>query len=102
VVALAYGGRSRGGAASMVPADVPLWAPLWTLERGVCSWLALAQRLRGGAPYRGERLPVAAHSLRTLRRRLADQRLPPAGHPPSTGHPPTGHAAPDRAPTVRA
>jgi hypothetical protein len=71
IVALAEGGRRRAGAAPMVPADVPFWAPLWVLERGVCSWLALAQRLRGGVSYRGQRLPIAAHSTRTLRRRLA-------------------------------
>jgi hypothetical protein len=56
-----------------VPADVPFWAPLWVLERGVCSWLALAQRLRGGVSYRGQRLPIAAHSTRALRRRLGSR-----------------------------
>jgi hypothetical protein len=69
LVAVAHVGRARGGAAGAVPLDVPLWAPLWLLERGVCSWLAVWQRLRGGVPYRGQRVRVAAHSTRTLRRR---------------------------------
>jgi hypothetical protein len=73
IVALAERGRRRAGAAPKVPVDVPFWAPLWVLERGVCSWLALAQRLRGGVSYRGQRLPIAAHSTRALRRRLGSR-----------------------------
>ena len=53
---------------SEVPADVPLWTPLWLLERGICSWLALGYRLRGGVPYAGRRLSLAAHPSRILRR----------------------------------
>lgn len=68
LVAVAHAGRARGDVAPAVPADVPLWAPVWVLERGVCSWLAVGQRLRGGVPYRGQRIAVAAHSTRTLRR----------------------------------
>jgi hypothetical protein len=84
IVAVAERGRRRAGADSRVPADVPYWAPLWVLERGVCSWLALAQRLRGGVPYRGQRLPIAAHSTRALRRRLA-ARTHPNSPPATTG-----------------
>jgi hypothetical protein len=47
-----------------------LMAPAWTLERGVCSWLAVAARLGGGVPYAGSRLKTAAHSMSTLRRRF--------------------------------
>jgi hypothetical protein len=59
-----------------VPPDVPLWAPVWLVERGVCVWVALGCRLRGGVRYHGRRLRLAAHSSRQLRRAHARQ---PAG-----------------------
>jgi hypothetical protein len=74
-VVIAEAGRRRGGAQRYVPGDVPLFAPLWVLERGMCSWLAVAARLRGGVRYRGKRLRVAANSMRTLRQRHADSQL---------------------------
>ncbi|WP_406041829.1 glycosyltransferase family 2 protein [Micromonospora sp. NBC_00898] len=70
-VAVAELGRRRAGGARVFPAHTTLAAPLWVLERGVCSWLALGRRWRGGMPYAGTRVRVAAHSLRALRRRLA-------------------------------
>lgn len=70
VVVVAACGR-RGPVAAAVPRDVPLWAPLWVLERGTCSWLALAQRARGGVRYSDGRLRTAAHSRATITRRLA-------------------------------
>ncbi len=75
-VVVAEVGRRRSGARRYVPGDVPLFAPLWVLERGVCSWLALAARLRGGVRYRGKRLRVAANSMRTLRQRHAPTSAP--------------------------
>lgn len=95
VVALATVGRRGTGRA--VPADVPLWAPLWVLERGVCSWLALGRRARGGVPYRGQRLLVAAHSTRTLRRMLPAELPPAAGASPRSTSPPATGSAPRRA-----
>ena len=71
VVVLAEAGRRRVGGAAVFPRSASLFAPLWLVERSVCSsGPALASRLRGGCPYGGARLRVAATSPRTLRRRL--------------------------------
>jgi glycosyl transferase family 21 len=70
-VALAEFGRRRAGGRAVFPPTAALWAPLWLAERAVCSWLALARRLGGGVPYAGQRLTVAAHSRRDLRRRAS-------------------------------
>lgn len=68
--ALAERGRRRGGDRQAFPASSSLLAPGWILERGICIWLALLQRLRyGGVRYGDAVIPTAAHSLRTLRRR---------------------------------
>ena len=69
-VAVASVGRRRVGS-DRVPPSVPLWTPVWLLERGVCVWLALASRLRGGVRYHGLSLHRAAHSPRRLRRVLS-------------------------------
>ena len=70
-IVLAEVGRRRAGGATVFPLRASLAAPLWVLERSVCSWLALGQRvLLGGVQYSGQRLAVAAHSPWTLRRRL--------------------------------
>jgi hypothetical protein len=73
-VVLAEVGRRRIGR-HHVPALVPLAAPLWLLERGVCVWLAVGTRVRGGVRYHGRRLPTAAHSLRRLTERAAEARV---------------------------
>lgn len=69
-VGLAEIGRRRGGGHRVFPFATVLFAPVWILERAVCSWLALATRLfLGGVPYAGRRLRTAAHSSRRLRTR---------------------------------
>jgi Glycosyltransferase like family 2 len=71
-VAAAEFGRRRGGGTRVFPATSSLLAPVWILERGVCAWLAVLQRLRfGGVRYGDSVIPVAAHSERQLRGRLA-------------------------------
>ncbi|GAB3069540.1 glycosyltransferase family 2 protein [Micromonospora schwarzwaldensis] len=75
-VAVAELGRRRAGGARVFPAHTTLAAPAWVLERGVCAWLAVGRRLRGGVPYAGSRLRTAAHSTRALRRRLARRHHP--------------------------
>jgi len=67
-------GRRRAGGRAVFPATSSLLAPVWILERGVCAWLAVLQRLRfGGVRYGDSVIPVAAHSERQLRRRLEKQ-----------------------------
>ena len=66
-VGLAEVGRRRAGGAEVYPRGAALWAPLWLAERAVCVWLALGHRARGGVPYGGQRIRVAAHSVRHLR-----------------------------------
>lgn len=75
VVAAAERGRRRAGGAAVFPPTTALAAPLWLAERAVCSWLAVAGRLRGrGVRYAGTTLQRAATPPRVLRRRL-DGRL---------------------------
>ena len=69
-ILVAEAGRRRADGARVFAADAALWAPLWVGERAVGIWVALGWRLRGGIPYAGKRLLVAAHSVRRLRRTL--------------------------------
>jgi hypothetical protein len=72
VAAVAEVGRRRAGGRAHFPATASLCAPLWVLERGVTSWLALRHRLTsGGIPYGDGVVPRAASSMRRLRRRFA-------------------------------
>lgn len=86
-VAAAEAGRRRGDARAEVrrrgdgvrhggrrtrrafPATSAPWAPLWVLERGVCAWIAVGLRVRGGVRYSDGRLARAGNSLRALRTR---------------------------------
>lgn len=71
-VATAEAGRRRGGGRAVFPAGSSLLAPVWVLERAVCAWLAVWQRLRhGGVAYAGGRIRRAATPARELRRRYA-------------------------------
>jgi hypothetical protein len=75
LIAMAELGRRRAGGSRFFPASASLLAPLWVLERGVCSWLAMRERLvRGGVTYGGGVVPRAASSMRRLRRRFAHRR----------------------------
>jgi hypothetical protein len=69
-VLVAERGRRRDGGAAVFPAAASVVAPVWLVERGICSWLALGSRvLLGGCRYRGTRIRTAAHSRRELQRR---------------------------------
>jgi hypothetical protein len=67
-VAMAEMGRRRAGGRAVWPPSASLWALAWVGERSVTSWCALWARWRGGAPYRDQRLPLAARSIRQIRR----------------------------------
>jgi hypothetical protein len=79
-VGVAEAGRRRAGSVAVFPASASAFAPLWLLERAVCSWLAVGGRvLHGGVRYRRGVIRMAA----TPRRRLAarfEKGAPPA-HP---------------------
>jgi hypothetical protein len=73
-VALAELGRRRAGGRGYFRASSSLLAPVWILERSICSWLAVRDRLlRGGVPYGDGLVPRAASSMRRLRARFADR-----------------------------
>jgi hypothetical protein len=82
---LAEAGRRRAGGRDVFPASAPVFAPLWLLERGACSWTAVSDRIvHGGCRYRGVVIRRAASSPRRLRAaprgghwRAADGRRPP-------------------------
>jgi len=69
-VALSEAGRRRAGGAAVFPKSASLFAPLWLIERSLCSWCALVSWLRGGCRYSDTRLRAAATSRRALRRRF--------------------------------
>ena len=69
---LAEWGRRRAAGREVFPAAASFLAPAWVAERAICSWLALGSRVfRGGIPYGGSVLRLAANSERELRRRHA-------------------------------
>jgi hypothetical protein len=67
-IATAEAGRRRGGGRAHWRPTATVWAAAWIAERSVTSWLAVVARARGGVRYRDERLAVAAHRPRELRR----------------------------------
>jgi hypothetical protein len=74
-VLMAEAGRRRAGGRTVFPARAPAFAPLWLLERGVCSWLAVSDRaLRGGCRYHDVVIRRAASSPRRLRAHAPDAR----------------------------
>jgi hypothetical protein len=73
--AIAEAGRRRAGGVAHFPVSGSLLAPLWTLERAVCIWIAFWRGVRGtGVHYGRGRITNAANSPARLSR-LA---LPPA------------------------
>lgn len=79
-------GRRRSGGRSVFPATTATWAPVWLVERGVCSWLAAVLRVRGGVRYAGSRIVLAAHQPRELRLRMAARGARQREHGTSPAH----------------
>jgi hypothetical protein len=76
IMGVAELGRRRGGGRQVFPPTAPLMAPLWVLERAICVWVAVYNRLvRGGCPYAGGVLRRAANPTRTLRAATSDRYL---------------------------
>ncbi|MFU8947512.1 glycosyltransferase [Mycetocola zhadangensis] len=69
-IALAEVGRRRAGGRRVYPWSSALWAPAWLLERAVCVWLAVGERMLGGARYGNSRLKKAANTPADLRRKF--------------------------------
>ncbi len=68
-VSIAAIGWLRAGAYRHFSPICVLAAPLWILERGICSWLALWQRIRfGGIRYGDSVIAASASSPRELKR----------------------------------
>jgi hypothetical protein len=59
---LAELGRQRAGARNSFPLRCSLAAPVWVVERSLCTWSAAAARVRGGVRYRERRLRRAART----------------------------------------
>ena len=92
-VLLAERGRRRAGGSRVFPVTSSLLAPAWMLERGICAWLALLQRVGyGGSRYSGSVIPLAAHSRRHLRRAARLQAERAADEEPGRGSGSTGCA----------
>ena len=75
-MAVAEYGRQRDHGSTVFPRSSVLWVPLWIVERGVATWLAVGLRVRGGVRYSGDRIRNAANPTRVLRDRLSVQRGP--------------------------
>ena len=85
IVGLAERGRRRADGTAVFPPRTSVMAPLWVLERAVCSWIALGNRMtRGGVPYAGGVLRRPATPRAELRRRHAGEATPYAGRPLSS------------------
>jgi hypothetical protein len=73
IAAVAELGRWKERGRRFFPFSASLLAPIWVVERAICSWIALAARIvLGGVPYRGTILRHAATPLSVLRARYQE------------------------------
>ena len=70
-ILVAEAGRQKSGGAHVFRASCSLFAPVWLLERGICTWLAVFDRLvKGGVLYSGSIISNAANPLSKIRKRI--------------------------------
>lgn len=69
-IGLAEIGRRKSGGAKVFPLLPSLLAPLWLSERGLCAWIAVVLRMRGGVRYGSVVLRDAATPQRRLERSI--------------------------------
>lgn len=71
-VAVAEFGRRKYGGQKVFRATCSLFAPAWLMERAICTWLAMFQKLRkGGVTYNRSVIRKAANPVAAIRKRLA-------------------------------
>jgi hypothetical protein len=86
-IGIAEVGRRRAGGASRFPLGASLLAPAWVAERSLCSWFALAAKLRGGVRYGEGRLAHSATPMHRLRSRYSGRSGGDPGTPLSARNP---------------
>jgi hypothetical protein len=70
-ILIAEVGRRKYGGTKVFSVICSFFAPVWLLERGICTWLALFHRiLKGGVRYSGSVISKAANPISGIRRRL--------------------------------
>lgn len=70
-VAIAEVGRRKNGGQRVFAASCSFFAPAWLMERSICTWVALFQKLvKGGVSYNRATISKAANPTGTIRRKL--------------------------------
>jgi hypothetical protein len=71
-IIIAEVGRRKYGGQRVFAISCSFFAPAWLLERGICTWLALFQKLiNGGVSYNAATIRKAANPIETIKRKLA-------------------------------
>ncbi|MEJ7559619.1 MAG: hypothetical protein WKF66_15025 [Pedobacter sp.] len=70
-IAIAEVGRQKFGGIKVFSISCSFFAPVWLLERGICTWLAIFNKfLKGGVRYSGSVISNAANPISKIRQRL--------------------------------
>lgn len=69
-IAIAEMGRRKYGGQCVIAANCSFFAPIWLMERGICTWLALFNKLiKGGVNYNHATISKAANPIGAIRRK---------------------------------